>query len=185
MAGDRRSGVAVMRTVSELDAGPLVAMAEFAVSPDDDAAELERRALELGIPLLITALRAAADGHLEEEPQTLEAVTYAEKITRADRLLDPTTMSARSAHDRVRALRPRHGALLALDDEPITIWRTEVVDMDGEPGEVVVDHDALIVGFVAGSLRVTLLQSAGRRELPVADWLRGRREVPMRASRVG
>jgi methionyl-tRNA formyltransferase len=183
MAGDRQGGVAVMRTVEALDAGPLAAVREFPIGADEDAGTLAARALEYGIPLLIDAIRAAAEERLVLAPQSTDGVTYAAKITREDRLLDPVGMSARVAYDRVRSLRPDYGALIALDEEPVTVWRCEVVETSLPPGTVAVDGATVTVGFAGGGLRIQELQSPGRRPLAVADWLRGIRRPPMRAAR--
>lgn len=184
MAGDGRGGVTVMQTVAALDAGPLAACAEFPIGDDDDAGTLAERALERGIPLLIEAVRAGHANRLAVEPQAQDGITYAAKITRADRLLDPAAMSADEARNHVRALRPDYGALLALDGQPVTVWRAEIATTDVASGDVVVADAALTVGFAGGAIEIREIQSPGRRPLPVADWLRGLRQPPTRAARV-
>jgi methionyl-tRNA formyltransferase len=182
MAGDAETGVAVMRTETALDAGPVVSIEQFAIGPDDDAGEVERRALELGVPALVRALAAAEVGTLDWVPQTTDGVTYAAKLERADRLIDPLADGALETANRVRALRPRLGALLDLDGETTVIWRVAATQEPLAPGEVRVVGEALAVGLWGGSLLVTELQSPGKRALPVAGWLRGRRTPPTAAT---
>ena len=183
MAGDVETGVAVMRTVLELDAGPVVAVERFAVGPDADAGDVEAEALRRGVPLLVAALAAAADGTLAEQPQSADGVTYAAKLERADRLVDPLADGVRATADRVRALRPRVGALLDLGGEAATVWRVAASEAEVAPGAVAVDDGRLVIGLADGALEVLELQTPGRRALPAADWLRGRRAAPARASR--
>lgn len=183
MAGDVETGVAVMRTEAELDAGPVVDLERFAIGPDDDAGELERRALELGVPALVRALAAAQAGTLDWVPQAADGVTYAAKLERADRLIDPLADGALETANRVRALRPRLGALLALDGETTVVWRVAPTQEPLAPGEVRTVGEALAIGLWGGSLLVTELQSPGKRALPAADWLRGRRTPPTAATK--
>jgi len=183
MAGDAETGVAVMQLVEALDAGPVAAVHRFAVGPDDDAGAVMARALELGVPELARALAASAAGELELEPQAGGGVTYADKLVRADRLLDPAD-PARAAHDRVRALSPHIGALLRLAGQDVVVWRTSPVDADVAPGAVAVDGDDLVVGFADGALALRELQAPGRRRMDAASFLRGWRGALERAERV-
>lgn len=182
-AGDEETGVAVMRTVAALDAGPLVDAVAFPIGPDDDAADVADAALRHGLPLLVAAIAAATDGTLVVTEQSDVGVRYAEKVSRADRLLDPEHCTVRAAHDRVRALRPHIGALLDLEDHVCTIWRTATASTVLAPGVVAVDGGELLVGFADGALRILELQRAGGRALAAAEWLRGVRTVPARAHR--
>src|SRR5439155_19006801 len=52
LAGDTETGVAVHRTVAELDAGPIAAQRAFPIGPDDDAGTVFARAAELAVELL-------------------------------------------------------------------------------------------------------------------------------------
>lgn len=183
MAHDQESGVVIMRTVEALDAGPLITQYRFAIDHDDDAAALEQTALRLGVPALVAAIEAAANGTLQELPQANVGVLYASKLERNDRLIDPARDSCTVTHDRVRALRPQIGALLAIDDQVVTIWRTERTGQALAAGLCLVDDGRLIIGFADGALAVTVIQTAGRRALPIADWLRGHRCPPTTATR--
>ncbi len=98
--------------------------------------------------------------------------TYAEKITAADRILDPAR-PARELHDRVRALAPHIGARLALDGASHTIWRTAVREEGPAPGTLALDAGALVLGCASGALELSDVQPPGGRRMPAADWLRG------------
>ena len=181
MAGDAETGVTVMRTVAELDAGPLVFEQTIPLGDEADAAFVEREALRLGVPALVAALAAAHA--LPEQPQAAAGATYAAKLVREDRLLDPAVDTVRVALNRIRALRPHIGAQLALDGETTLIWRATAAVERGVAGAVAVVDGALLVGLVDGAITIGELQSAGRKALPAAEWLRGRRALPTTATR--
>jgi hypothetical protein len=85
--------------------------------------------------------------------------------------------------NRIRGLRPHIGALLALDDETFTIWRAESAADAVAAGVAVVDGERLLVGLADGAIAISELQTAGKRPLITAEWLRGRRTPTTRATR--
>jgi methionyl-tRNA formyltransferase len=174
MAGDAETAVAVIAIAAELDAGPILAQQRFSIGPHDDAGVVRRQALELGVPLLERAL-------LEQpapQPQPAEGVTYADKITAADRVLD-WTHPAVELDRRVRALAPHIGARTTIGDRPCLIWRAQVLDDGPAPGDIAAD---LVVGCGQGGLRILELQPAGKQRMAAADYLRGLPSPPARAT---
>ena len=110
MAGDEQTGVAIMRLTAGLDSGPVCLMQAEPIEPDDDYGTLAARLEDVGATLLVRAL--------DERPpfveQSEEGVTYAEKITAADRTLDPAAPAEVNVRI-VRALHPHIGARLPLE----------------------------------------------------------------------
>jgi len=131
MAGDARTGVTIHRTTADLDAGPIAAQEAFDVAPDDDAGVVFARSAEVAARLLGDVI---AHPHFEEQPTT--GITYAEKLTPADRELD-LARPPRELVDVVRALSPHIGARAELDGRRVLVWRARVGE-DGafEPLEV-------------------------------------------------
>ena len=176
LAGDTASAACVMRIVEALDEGPLASAEPFPIGPDDDAGALMERSLDLGVPRLAAALRAAVRGDLVLEPQRADGATYAAKLTRDDRLLDPARGRVEE-RNRVRALSPHIGAVLDLGGAPVTVWRAALAADPVAPGAVAVDGGRLVVGFADGALELERVQPAGKRPLPAADFLRGVRHA--------
>jgi methionyl-tRNA formyltransferase len=131
MAGDRETGVTIHRTVKELDAGPVAARAAFVVDDEDDAGAVFARSAELAADLLEGVL---AEDEPSFEPQADEGVTYAEKITAADRKLDLTDPD--QAVRVVRALSPHIGARATLDGRDVIVWHARSDDGRFVPLEV-------------------------------------------------
>src|SRR5712692_9277818 len=117
MAGDEETGVTIHRTVEALDAGPIAAQAVFPIEPDDDAGAVFARAAELAADLLEGVL---AQDEPRFEPQPEEGVTYAEKITAADRELDLTRPADKLVRV-VRALSPHIGARAKLHGRDVIV----------------------------------------------------------------
>ncbi len=173
MAGDRETGVAVIELVEALDAGPIHGMRSFAIGPRDDAGRVQARALELGVPLLVDALA----GRTRAQPQAGDGVTYAHKLTAADRRLEWARPAAEL--DRiVRALSPHVGARATLDGRDVVVWRARPRDAGPPPGAVAAP---LVVGCGRGALELLELQPAGGRRMTAEEFLRGLRQPPASA----
>lgn len=172
MAGDDRTGVCVMRLSAGLDEGPVVACAEVEIGPAEDYGSLSARLADLGGDLLIDAFAQNAAGRLELHEQEGDA-TYAEKIERGERLLDPSRPAVELARA-VRALTPHIGAQLELAGGERLGVRAAGVAPDAVPrGTLEVRDGSLILGCGEGSLRLEVLRPPGGREMAAADYLRG------------
>jgi len=130
MAGDTETGVTIHRTAKELDAGPVAAQRAFAIEPDDDAGAVYAKAAVLAVELLDEVLPEPAF-----TPQAEDGVTYAEKITAADRRLD-LTRPPEELLNQIRALSPHIGARGELHGRPVTIWQARIEGDELVPVEV-------------------------------------------------
>ena len=146
MAGDRETGVTIIKLVRELDAGPIAAQRPFPIGADDDAGAVFTRSGELAVELLDDVLPEPS-----LTPQPDEGVTYAEKITPADRDLD-WSRPASELHDRIRALSPHIGARGVVDGRHLLVWRSRVVE---------------------GRLELLEVQPEGKRRMSYEEFLRG------------
>jgi methionyl-tRNA formyltransferase len=173
MAGDERTGVAIIRVTEGLDAGPVALRSELAIEPAEDYGSLASRLAELGGELAVRALERHAAGELRFTEQDESAMTYAEKIVPAERVINPLG-AAQGEERRVRALHPHIGAYLALDGgERLGVLRARAGASGPPPGELQPDRDALVLGCDDGALRITVVRPAGGRDMPAADYLRG------------
>jgi methionyl-tRNA formyltransferase len=130
MAGDTETGVTIHRTVKELDAGPVAARRSFPIGSQDDAGTVYRHAAGLAVDLLDAVLPEP-----DFTPQDEDGVTYAEKITAADRELD-WSEPPDELLNRIRALSPHIGARAELHGRPVTVWKARVAGDRLEPLEV-------------------------------------------------
>jgi methionyl-tRNA formyltransferase len=178
MAGDDRTGVSIMRLTAGLDEGPVCLAESEPIAPDDTYGSLAARLQELSATLLLRALDerppfAAQHG----EP------TYAEKITAADRLLDPGRGAAELERT-VRALSPHIGARLALaGGETLGVLAASLAEdvRAPAPGQIEERDGRLLLGCAPGALQLRLVQPSGGRPMSPADYVRGR-GVPQPAS---
>ena len=172
MAGDESTGVSIMRLTAGLDSGPVCLQDEIAIEPHDTYGTLAPRLSALGGELLVRALDEwAAAIECAEQPE--QGVTYAEKITAEDRLLDPDEPAAELERV-VRALSPHIGAQVALDDGELLGVRRARVAPDGPPNGVLsLDGPVPVLGCAIDSLELLEVQPPGRRAMSGEDYVRG------------
>ncbi len=188
LAGDRETGVCLMRVEEGLDTGPVYA-AEATPIGDDDLGSLRQRLVAIGCRLLVDALAGPLP---EPRPQEGEA-TYADKVDPAElelRWEQPAAALARVVRldrawttfrgRRLRVLRaaavPGPASGDGDDGQPGTVAGAAVPDPAGgeRPGTLRAD----VVATGEGGLRLVEVQPEGKRPMGAADWLRGVRPSP-------
>ncbi len=178
MAGDAETGVEVMKMDAGLDTGPVAMTARTPIGPDMTAGELHDKLAELGAPLMADALDLLAKGELRFTPQREEGACYAAKIDKAEARID-WRRPARELHDHVRGLAPFPGAFFEGDlghgVERVKALRTEVEEGKAAPGTVL--DNAGLVACGERALRLVRVQRAGKGEMAIEEFLRGRKLV--------
>lgn len=170
MAGDRITGVQVMRMEEGLDTGPVLASAETPIEADDTTSSLHDRLAVMGADLLTGTLAKLERGEALETPQSEEGVTYAHKITPAETRID-WTKPAREVDCMIRGLSPHPGAWFDLAGARIKVLQSRLGMGDGAPGETL--DDALLVACGSGAVRLITVQREGRAPLAAEAYLRG------------
>ena len=178
MAGDKRTGVAIMQLTAGLDSGPVYLTQEEPIGPQDTYGTLAPRLAAIGGRLLVQALDQLAGG-LPAHDQDEALATYADKITAQDRVLAGADRPAPELERVVRALTPHIGAAVILPGgERLGVW--EVLAQppapgDPAPGELALTGSVPVLGCASGTLALTAVQPAGRTPMPGDAYLRGLR----------
>ena len=173
MAGDRQTGVQIMRMSEGLDEGAILLSEVMDIRADDTAASLSERMSHIGAGLWPRALAAIERGGVTGTEQTGEP-TYARKITSAEARIDWSRPAADvDAH--IRGLSPFPGAWFEVADPegPIRIkaLMSQVAEGSAAPGTVL--DDALTVACGEGAVRLIRVQRAGKAAQSAQEMLRG------------
>jgi methionyl-tRNA formyltransferase len=184
MAGDRETGMMVMKMDEGLDTGPVALTERVAIGPNETAGELHDRLMLAGARLMVEALDKLEAGTLALKPQPAEGVIYAKKIDKAETRVD-WQLAAGDVHNHIRALSPFPGAwceiVLGGKAERLKLLRSMPTEGVGSPGEVI--DQRLTIACADGAVRLTELQRAGSRPVTAEEFLRGAKiEKGMRLS---
>jgi methionyl-tRNA formyltransferase len=181
IAGDRETGVTIMRIARELDAGPTFATAKRPIGPDETSVEVETGLAELGAPLLVDVVNAMANGTATETPQDEARATYAPKITKEEGSID-WAMPAERIHNLVRGLQPWPLVSVRIDRARYQLHQTMLTGerTEAAPGTVAeASQDRFDVAAGDGHrLRIVRIQPEGRRVMTAREFLSGRRIAP-------
>jgi len=181
-AGDRRTGVSVMRVAREMDAGDVCLVRELEIGADETTGDLSPRMAELAAGALVEAVEEIAAARAVFRPQDPAGVTLAPKLDRAFAKLDLGQPAERVLR-RIRAATPRPGVDLALlqAKKTLRIVRARLGATHSgvaSPGALRAEAGRLELACADAWLELVEVQLAGRRALPAAELLRGFRIAP-------
>jgi methionyl-tRNA formyltransferase len=177
LAGERETGVTIMRVVKALDAGPMIAQAPRPISPDESSDIVERDLAVLGAALLARVLDEVAAGRVQETPQNEADATYAPRLTKEEGRID-WSRAAADLHNHVRGMRPWPNAFTFLDGARLVVHQARPSPLPVgdalEPGACIATSQAITVVCGDGrALDLLQVQPEGRRVMTARDFLAG------------
>jgi methionyl-tRNA formyltransferase len=173
LTGDRETGVCLMQMDAGLDTGPVLASATCLIEPDDTGGQLHDRLSIMGARLLKENLSLIEHGELEPRVQDNSLASYAEKLEKAEALID-WTMPAEQLERRVRAFNPWPVAETRYLGRQLRIWEARSVAMVTKqpPGVVLTaGKTGIDVACGIGALRILTVQLAGARQISALDFI--------------
>lgn len=175
-AGDRTTGVTIMKTELAMDAGPILKKTETQILPDDTAETLHDRLAMLGAMALPDALAGYLDGEITPEPQDEGSATTCGTLTRESGKID-WTKDASDLARLVRAYDPWPGTWTMIDGKRLKILAATASDHRSElsPGRAfIIDADRPCVACGNGTaLELLRIQLEGREAVSGRDFLKG------------
>lgn len=173
MAGDRETGVCLMKMEAGLDTGPVYTTAAYPIGDNDSLATVHDALSLLGGELLKRDIVQILNGEFEAIPQPTEGVTYADKISSDEARID-WSKSADEISRLVRGIWPAPGAFTTLAGKRLKVIKGIPLSGEGTPGTLVeVTKDALIVQCGEGRLSLLELQLEGKQRMATSEFLKG------------
>ena len=171
MAGDKETGVMVMKMDEGLDTGAIAMAERVPIGADATTGDLHDELARLGADLMLRALAALEKGQLQLTPQAATGATYANKIDKSETRID-WTRPWNEVHNHCRGLSPFPGAWCELPGAGrVKILRTTKGIGVGQPGRVL--DDKLTIACGTGAVRLLELQRAGKQPISADEFLRG------------
>lgn len=164
-AGDRVTGVTIMRVDEQLDHGPMLRIATTEIGPDERTPQLAQRLSHIGGDALAVVLR---DMPPDVEQNHAQA-THAAKIEKREGEItfDET---ARTIYDRFRAFDPWPG--ITFRDLKLTDMRP--AEGSASPRTILgISEDGVTIAAGEGAIRILELQRPGKPRTPAAAVARG------------
>ena len=176
LAGDRETGITLMRMDQGLDTGPIIARHAVPIAARETAGSLHDKLAAVGARAIVETLSTLRrSGRLAAEAQPEEGAIYAAKLAPAETVID-WSASADAIDRSVRAFDPVPGAQTTLAGAGLKIWEASPLPgRFGAPGVVTrAEAAGIVVACGDGALNVTRLQRASSKPMPAAAFLAGR-----------
>jgi methionyl-tRNA formyltransferase len=176
-AGDKFTGISVMRMDEGLDTGAVLLEKSMAIIGAATSASLYDDLAELGPQILLETLENL--DNLTPTVQNNDDATYAHKLSKEEARID-WTLSAQQLAKNVRAFNPWPFVWFIHNEESIKVWQVEVVESFGELAEgtiVNVDKNGIEVAAGEHNLLLSVIQIPGKKAQTVADIINGRPDL--------
>jgi methionyl-tRNA formyltransferase len=173
LAGDRETGITIMKMDPGVDTGSILSQRKVAIAPDDTGNSLFEKMAPLGAELLIDTLPRYLSNDLTLRLQPQEGATYAPMLKKEDGRLDFSKVAI-ELERRVRAMNPWPGAFFDWNGTTLKVLRGHV-NFEPKPG---VGHRVIVEGCPAvgtgeGILILDEVQPAGKKSMPGRAFLAG------------
>ena len=196
--GDKTTGVTTFMIDEGMDTGGIMYRYDCKIGPDETVGEVHDKLMDMGAELVVNTVEAIIENNVEFRPQKSfiqgsEILHPAPKITRELCHID-WNGRIKDIYNLIRGLSPYPAAFTELvKDEKVLqmkIYRTEKVTGEeyeamlagsglssAAPGTVLSDgKNYLAIAAADGAISVTELQLAGKKRMPVKDFLIGFRD---------
>ena len=196
--GDKATGVTTFMIDEGMDTGKIMYREQYIIDPDENVGSVHDNLMEIGSRLVVQTVEAIFDGSVEYRVQRSfiqgsEILRPAPKLSRELCHID-WNGKTRHLYNLVRGLSPYPAAFTELEkDGKVTqmkIYSTQQVTGDdyadmlsrsgmseAAPGTILSDGKTyLAVATADGALSITELQLAGKKRMPVKDFLIGFRD---------
>ncbi|MBB4075950.1 methionyl-tRNA formyltransferase [Bartonella fuyuanensis] len=175
MAGDKETGIMIMKMEEGLDTGPIALSRSIPITDKSTTAELSKKLSHIAAELMIEALSTLEKGQLKLTPQSKEGITYAAKIKKEETRID-WTKPAEFIHRHIRALSPSPSCWCNMNiggrEERVKILESRLTTGPSlKTGQI--EPNSLIIHCGQGRLEITHLQRSGGKILDSSTFLRG------------
>lgn len=175
MAGDKTTGMMVMKMDEGLDTGPVALTKTIAIEPEMTAGELHDVLSQLAAPLMVDAMEQLEKGTLQLTSQSEQGVLYASKISKDEARID-WSKPALELQKTICGLSPFPGSWCEMEiagkRERVKLLGAKYID-NQSLGIGHIEPDSLIIHCKDGRLQITRLQKSGGKALDGKTFLHG------------
>ena len=174
LAGEKYSGVTVMKTELALDCGAILLVKRCSID-GRTCGELSEELSRLSATAAVEAVEILKNGEPQLLLQDEAKATYCKKISKADAAVD-FSQPAVNVANLINAMSPSPAAFAMLYGAAVNLLKACVCDGCGESGMVLsADKKGVVVACGGGAVLISSLQFAGGKALSAADAVNGRK----------
>lgn len=178
MAGDKKTGISIMKMEQGLDTGEVLLTKETAINADDTGESLHDRLADLGSQALLDCLDNFELLFLQRCPQEERLASYAQKLSKAEAKID-WNKDALTLSQMIQAFNSWPVAYTSLGQNTLRVWDAYPLEQAHQEraGEIIShERDAIWVACGKGMLVLTQLQLPGKKVMSSKALLNARKD---------
>ena len=185
-AGDKETGITIMKIVNRLDAGPMIMKEKVPISNEDTTEILSKRLSELGSSMIISLLDKIERGKvIKLENQNEENVTYAKKITKLEAVVDFSD-TTKVLCQKIRAFNPFPMININFEGKSLKIVKAQIYNKEIKnnlsTGKLFLNGDDLLLKLTSGVLKLDEVRLEGKKTMIASDFVKGHQVMKINSS---
>ena len=174
--GDTKTGISLIRMTPELDAGPIFAVTETSIDPEENTLTLSNRLANMSATLMTDKIEDIVNKNTFPNEQEHQKATHASKLTKQDAIIN-WTRPASEILKKIKAFNPWPVARSTLEQKNFRIWDAKLskqINDISKPGSIIkTQSKEILVATGDGMLSLISVQIEGRKKMPALDFFKG------------
>ena len=174
--GDTKTGISLMRMIPELDAGPIFAVTETPIDPEENTLTLSNRLANMSAILITDKIEDIVNKNILPNEQQHQKATYAPKLTKKDAIIN-WTRPASEILNKIKAFNPWPIAHSILEQKNFRIWEakpSKQINYTSRPGSIIkTKSNEILVTTGDGMISLISVQLEDRKKMPALDFFKG------------
>ncbi|MBT6636202.1 MAG: methionyl-tRNA formyltransferase, partial [Flavobacteriaceae bacterium] len=176
-AGDKETGITIMKIVNKLDAGPMIMKEKLFVSEEDTSDSLSKKLSDMGSSMIISLLNNIERGKvIKLEEQNEEDVTYAKKINKLEAIADFKN-SPEVLCQKIRAFNPFPMIKINFEGKSLKIVKAKIYHKEIKhnlaTGKLFLHGEDLLLKLTLGILKLDEVRLEGKKTMKALDFVKG------------
>jgi len=176
-AGDKETGITIMKIVNQLDAGPMIMKEKVPISAEDTTDFLSKKLSKLGASMINAFLKNIERGKvIKLEKQNEEDVTYAKKINKLEAIADFNN-SPEVLCQKIRAFSPFPMININFEGKSLKIVKAKIYNKEIKKnvaiGKLFLQGKDLLLKLSSGVLKLEEVRLEGKKTMIASDFIKG------------
>ena len=177
-AGDKETGITIMKIVNQLDAGPMIMKEKVPISEEDTTDFLSKKLSKLGASMITSLLNNIERGKvIKLEEQNEEDVTYAKKINKLEAIADFNN-SPEVLCQKIKAFNPFPMIKINFEGKTLKIVRANIynkkeIKHNLASGKLFLHGEDLLLKLSSGIIKLEEVRLEGKKTMIASDFVKG------------
>jgi len=185
-AGDKETGITIMKIVNKLDAGPMIMKEKLSISEEDTTDSLSKKLSDMGSSMITSLFNNIERGKvIKLEKQNEEDVTYAKKINKLEAIADFNN-SPEVLCQKIRAFNPFPMININFEGKSLKIVKAKIYNKEIKKnlavGKLFIHGQDLLLKLTSGILRLEEVRLEGKKTMIASDFVKGHQVIKINSA---